>query len=120
MNFASAHSAFIEPLLPLVREPDEAVALVSDLVMTSTEAAVVATDLEGRVIWYLRSPDGITRVIPGGRFLVGADGSRSWLRGWLNPSARRQREYTYGALWGSGRLETPTIPVGRRASAGPN
>jgi len=36
-----------------------------------------ATDLQGRVIWYLRSADSITRVIPGGRFLVLADGSNS-------------------------------------------
>jgi hypothetical protein len=36
-----------------------------------------ATDLQGRVIWYLRSPDLITRVIPGGRFLVIADGANS-------------------------------------------
>jgi arylsulfate sulfotransferase len=36
-----------------------------------------ATDLQGRVIWYLRSADSITRVIPGGRFLVLADGPNS-------------------------------------------
>jgi arylsulfate sulfotransferase len=36
-----------------------------------------ATDLEGRVIWYLRSPDAITRIIPGGRFLVLGDGVNS-------------------------------------------
>lgn len=29
-----------------------------------------ATDLEGRVVWYLRSPEFLTRVLPGGRFLV--------------------------------------------------
>ena len=29
-----------------------------------------ATDLEGRVIWYLRDADLLTRVLPGGRFLV--------------------------------------------------
>ena len=29
-----------------------------------------ATDLEGRVIWYLRTADFMTRVLPGGRFLV--------------------------------------------------
>ncbi len=38
--------------------------------------------------------------------VVGSDGARSWLRGWLNPASRR-REYTHGALWGSGRLESP-------------
>lgn len=36
-----------------------------------------ATDLQGRVIWYLRSKDWITRVIPGGRFLTLGDGSNS-------------------------------------------
>jgi hypothetical protein len=36
-----------------------------------------ATDLDGRVIWYLRSPGLLTRVIPGGRFLVIADGLNS-------------------------------------------
>ena len=29
-----------------------------------------ATDLEGRVIWYLRTADFLTRVLPGGRFLA--------------------------------------------------
>ncbi len=37
----------------------------------------MATDLEGRVIWYLRSPDSMTRVIPGGHFLVLGDGLNS-------------------------------------------
>ena len=36
-----------------------------------------ATDLQGRVIWYLRSRDWITRVIPGGRFLALGDGMNS-------------------------------------------
>lgn len=36
-----------------------------------------ATDLDGRVIWYLRSADTLTRVVPGGRFLVIAEGSNS-------------------------------------------
>lgn len=36
-----------------------------------------ATDLQGRLIWYLRSDDFVTRVIPGGRFLVLADGQNS-------------------------------------------
>jgi hypothetical protein len=37
----------------------------------------LATDLEGRVIWYLRSPDFITRVTTGGRFLALGEGSNS-------------------------------------------
>jgi arylsulfate sulfotransferase len=36
-----------------------------------------ATDLEGRVIWYLRTSDFMTRVLPGGRFLVLAEGQNS-------------------------------------------
>jgi arylsulfate sulfotransferase len=36
-----------------------------------------ATDLEGRVIWYLRNAAFMTRVLPGGRFLVLADAQNS-------------------------------------------
>lgn len=36
-----------------------------------------ATDLQGRVIWYLSSPDFLTRVLPGGRFLVLAEGQNT-------------------------------------------
>jgi PAS domain S-box-containing protein len=43
-------SPFLERLLPLVREPDEAVALLDELVMSSTEAAIVVTDLEGQIV----------------------------------------------------------------------
>ena len=39
--------------------------------------------------------------------VVGSDGSRSHLRSWLNPSTDRRSEYTHGALWGSGRLDSP-------------
>lgn len=39
--------------------------------------APFATDLEGRVIWYLPSPDLITRVLPGGHFLAIGDGQNS-------------------------------------------
>lgn len=38
--------------------------------------------------------------------VVGADGSRSRLREWLNPGDAR-REYAHGALWGSGRSVHP-------------
>jgi 2-polyprenyl-6-methoxyphenol hydroxylase-like FAD-dependent oxidoreductase len=38
--------------------------------------------------------------------LIGADGSRSWVRTWLNPRERR-REYEHGALWGCGRAAWP-------------
>jgi hypothetical protein len=38
-----------------------------------------ATDLDGNVLWYLNSPSNafLTRVLPGGRFLVHADGFNS-------------------------------------------
>jgi 2-polyprenyl-6-methoxyphenol hydroxylase-like FAD-dependent oxidoreductase len=39
--------------------------------------------------------------------LIGADGARSRLREWMNPGNGRRREYTHGALWGSGPLEAP-------------
>ena len=36
-----------------------------------------ATDLDGNVIWYLRSSEFLTRVLPGGRFLVLSEGANS-------------------------------------------
>ncbi|HVP00265.1 MAG TPA: aryl-sulfate sulfotransferase [Bryobacteraceae bacterium] len=36
-----------------------------------------ATDLQGRVIWYLLSSDSMTRVLPGGRFLLIGEGKNS-------------------------------------------
>lgn len=38
--------------------------------------------------------------------LIGADGARSALRQWLNPSARR-KAYEHGALWATGRSAEP-------------
>jgi hypothetical protein len=37
----------------------------------------MATDLEGNVIWYLRSPGMLTRILSGGRFLTLAEGTNS-------------------------------------------
>jgi len=39
--------------------------------------------------------------------VIGADGSRSWVRHWLNPTTARV-EYEHGAWWGCGRCEWPT------------
>jgi hypothetical protein len=36
-----------------------------------------ATDMDGNVIWYLRSPEFLTRVLPGGRLLVLSEGANS-------------------------------------------
>ncbi len=60
-----------------------------------------------------RADAGVTvRTVTGQNFgpfdlLVGADGSRSRLRAWLNPGERR-REYRDGALWASGSLPEPS------------
>ena len=35
----------------------------------------MATDLDGNIIWYMRSPEFLTRVLPGGRFLVLSEGA---------------------------------------------
>ncbi len=54
----------------------------SDVVIYSAASASgaerpFATDQQGRIIWYLRSTDFLTRVLPGGRFLVLAEGQNS-------------------------------------------
>jgi arylsulfate sulfotransferase len=43
----------------------------------ASSAHPLATDLQGRVVWYLRSADFLTRVLPGGHFLVLAEGDNS-------------------------------------------
>lgn len=57
-------------------EPPEPVIIFSAMSL-SGGVRPFATDLQARVIWYLRSADSVTRVIPGGRFLVLADGLNS-------------------------------------------
>ncbi|MEO8128687.1 MAG: aryl-sulfate sulfotransferase [Bryobacteraceae bacterium] len=37
----------------------------------------MATDMDGNVIWYMRTPEFLTRVLPGGRFLVLSEGSNA-------------------------------------------
>ncbi len=37
----------------------------------------MATDMDGNVIWYMRNADFLTRVLPGGRFLVLAEGANA-------------------------------------------
>jgi arylsulfate sulfotransferase len=63
--------------------PRASESLVSEPILIHSTASLgapkraFATDLAGRVIWYMRSPASLTRVIPGGRFLVLADGINS-------------------------------------------
>jgi 2-polyprenyl-6-methoxyphenol hydroxylase-like FAD-dependent oxidoreductase len=40
--------------------------------------------------------------------VVGADGARSQVRAWLNEGSNPRREYTHGALWGTGPLGEPS------------
>ena len=70
-----------------------------------------ATDLQGRLIWYLRVSDGITRVLPGGRFLSQGDGSNS-----VNSTREEQmlREYD---LAGNILHETNAGAVGEQLAA---
>jgi arylsulfate sulfotransferase len=56
--------------------PTEPVAVFSSA-SASAGRRPFATDLEGRMIWYLRSGDFMTRILPGGRFLVLADGQNT-------------------------------------------
>lgn len=49
--------------------PSEPVLVVSTA-SAGSGARPFATDLQGRVIWYMRSTDFLTRTLPGGRFLA--------------------------------------------------
>jgi hypothetical protein len=51
--------------------------LIHSMATVSGGRRPLATDLEGRVIWYLRSPDFLYRILPGGRFLVQGEGQNS-------------------------------------------
>lgn len=51
--------------------------LIYSAASASSAAHPFATDQQGRVIWYLRSTDFLTRVLPGGHFLVLAEGENS-------------------------------------------
>lgn len=62
------------------------------------------------------TPDEVTIRDEAGRthgpfdLVIGADGSRSWVRHWLNPTMRRV-EYEHGAWWGCGRCDWPTAEL---------
>ena len=51
--------------------------LIYSSASASGQARPFATDQQGRIIWYLPSPAFLTRVLPGGRFLVLAEGDNS-------------------------------------------
>ena len=51
--------------------------LISAATSVGGNSRPFATDLEGNVVWYLPAPDFLTRVLPGGHFLVHSDGMNS-------------------------------------------
>jgi hypothetical protein len=51
--------------------------LIHSVSATSGAKRPFATDLDGNVIWYLRTPEFLTRVLPAGRFLVLSEGANS-------------------------------------------
>jgi hypothetical protein len=64
--------------VPSASKDDKEPVIIYSAASMSPSARPFATDLQGRVIWYLRSGDSfLTRVLPGGRFLGLADGANS-------------------------------------------
>jgi arylsulfate sulfotransferase len=63
--------------VPRASKDDPEPVIVHSATALGPGARPFATDLQGRVIWYLRSNDFLTRVLPGGHFLVLGDGTNS-------------------------------------------
>jgi hypothetical protein len=79
------HTGLIDGDFPAVSVPVRRAAgsTVSEPVLIHSVASMgggkrpMATDLDGNIIWYLRSPEFLTRLVPGGRFLVLSEGANS-------------------------------------------
>jgi arylsulfate sulfotransferase len=67
----------VEISVPATAKDDSEPVIIYSAASLGSGARPFATDLQGRVIWYLRSNDFLTRVLPGGRFLVLGDGANS-------------------------------------------
>ena len=67
----------VEIVVPVTSNDGSEPVIIYSAASLGIGARPFATDLQGRVIWYLRSGDFLTRVLPGGRFLVLADGLNS-------------------------------------------
>lgn len=67
----------VEIVVPATSNDGSEAVIVHSAASLGAGARPFATDLQGRTIWYLRSDDFLTRVVPGGRFLVLADGMNS-------------------------------------------
>lgn len=63
--------------LPRASKDDPEPVIVYSATSLGPGSRPFATDLQGRLIWYLRSDDFLTRVLPGGHFLVLGDGLNS-------------------------------------------
>lgn len=63
--------------VPRAKKDDAEPIIIHSAVSMGPGVRPFATDFQGHILWYLRSTDWITRVLPGGRFLVLADGENS-------------------------------------------
>ncbi len=83
-NYLPFHTGMLDGNFPpvVVAIPETGTDATEPVIVYSAESMVdgarpFASDLQGHIIWYLRSGGTITRVLPGGRFLVLADGANS-------------------------------------------
>jgi len=63
--------------VPRAKKDDAEPVIIHSAVSMGPSVRPFATDFEGHILWYLRTTDWITRVLPGGHFLVLADGLNS-------------------------------------------
>ena len=84
-DWLAFHTGLLDGNFPPVTVPTPAAnrkavaepVLVHSATAMTELARPLATDLDGNVIWYLRQPAFLTRVVPGGRFLALAEGINS-------------------------------------------
>ncbi len=65
------------PVPAAAADPSAEPILIHGLIGMSDHARPIATDLDGRMVWYLRQPAGLMRIVPGGRILTLNDGENS-------------------------------------------
>ena len=79
------HSGLLDGDFPVISVPVPRAAgstvtepvLIHSVASSGGSKRPIATDLDGHIIWFLRSPDFLTRVLPGGRLLALAEGANS-------------------------------------------
>lgn len=67
----------VQIAIPAATKADSEPVIIFSAASMGASPRPFATDLQGRVIWYLRTNDFLTRVLPGGHFLVLGDGANS-------------------------------------------